>query len=632
MATGKQGKKGQGWEMAAKNEPAQESVDGPFYLEKVSIPEDSEDDYEYEEILPDEERSIGEGSEDLEAVVRAMRDVAAGGETRSAILRLSSAKQPVSPIPEVVDDFLRNFLVKMGMSKTLDCFQAEWYEMVQRGLLKTELVEFVPDAYTHNQLLDNELKNVQRERDSYRQAAFKASETLVKLQKERDFHRLQHKRVVQEKNRLVEDIKRLKKHYASYEPALRQLSDKYQVALKQKMLISLERDRASGQAQSLEATLRNAHSSSITHSNRDTGLPQVQEKRQCKPERSVRLQNDGIALYDHDKDPTKNTASKHPKDSEFPISSRVNPYLGQIKALAAQGTKASGFHLTNSLKAHTLPISCLALHPRKFIVASTSDDQLWRLWGMPVGEMIMTGEGHTDWLSGCSFHPNGGSLATTSGDTTVRIWDFAQGRCILTLDGHTHATWGCSFHSCGDFVASCSLDNTTKVWDLQSERCRNTLRGHVDSVNSVAFLPYSNTLLTCSADKTLSLWDARVGLCAQTFYGHQHSCNHATFNSLGDTVASCDSYGVVKLWDVRKVAAMVMMDTGPHPSNQVAFSPSGRTLAIASNDGSVKLLELASSQMSSLLGHDDAVQSVIFDHKGEYLLSAGSDGVILIWS
>ena len=28
--------------------------------------------------------------------------------------------------PEVIDDFVRNFLVKMGMTRTLDCFQNEW--------------------------------------------------------------------------------------------------------------------------------------------------------------------------------------------------------------------------------------------------------------------------------------------------------------------------------------------------------------------------------------------------------------------------------------------------------------------------------------------------------------------------
>uniref|UniRef100_A0A4W5REW9 Uncharacterized protein n=1 Tax=Hucho hucho TaxID=62062 RepID=A0A4W5REW9_9TELE len=230
-------------------------------------------------------------------------------------------------------------------------------------------------------------------------------------------------------------------------------------------------------------------------------------------------------------------------------------------------------------EAHTLPISCLALHPRKFIVASSSDDQLWRLWGMSVGEMIMTGEGHSDvalWLQ----------LSPKWWKPGHHQWRH-NSKDLGFLPRPLHPDSGC-------------------------ERCRNTLCGHVDSVNSVTFLPFSNTLLTWSADKTLSLWEARIGVCAQTFYGQHHSCNHATLNALGDTVASYESYGVVKLWDVRKVAVMITMETGPHPSNQVAFHPSGRTLAIASNDGSF------------------IVHSVIFDHKGEYLLSAGSDSRLVM--
>lgn len=32
----------------------------------------------------------------------------------------------VTQKPEVVDDFIRNFLVKMGLSKTLEMFETEW--------------------------------------------------------------------------------------------------------------------------------------------------------------------------------------------------------------------------------------------------------------------------------------------------------------------------------------------------------------------------------------------------------------------------------------------------------------------------------------------------------------------------
>jgi len=123
---------------------AEESVDGPYYLEKVLIPEDSEDEYTYDEVSVDDEYSITEGEEDLETVVKAARD-----QTECTTQSVSSARHPVPKIPEVVDDFLRNYLVKMGMKRTLDCFQTEWFEMIHKGLIKTDQMEFVPDAYTH---------------------------------------------------------------------------------------------------------------------------------------------------------------------------------------------------------------------------------------------------------------------------------------------------------------------------------------------------------------------------------------------------------------------------------------------------------------------------------------------------
>ena len=36
----------------------------------------------------------------------------------------------------------------------------------------------------------------------------KASDSFIKLRKDRDYHRMHHKRIVQEKNKLVDDIKK----------------------------------------------------------------------------------------------------------------------------------------------------------------------------------------------------------------------------------------------------------------------------------------------------------------------------------------------------------------------------------------------------------------------------------------
>ncbi|XP_071323101.1 sperm-associated antigen 16 protein [Trachinotus anak] len=563
---------------------------------------------ENKEVLSEEEERRSVEDEDF---AEALREAASStAERRKSGL---PTQKVIPDIPEVVDDFLRNFLRRAGLSRTLNSFEAEWYSSAQTVLTETLMPEtpaapaagtlFVPDALSHRQLLHSELERVRREAALLRQEVLAAGGGLVRTQRERDFHRLQYRQVAEDKNGLIEDFKQLKKHLESYEPALRQLDDKYQAALRQKMLISLEKDRVQNTS---EARLK-------------------QETPHIKKHRSS------------SNDIAKGPNTRHSKVSQSPICSRqVSPNPAQAKSLTWK--TPSSFSLSCSIRAHKLPISCISLHPRKLILASASDDRSWRLWMLPadgekVGQMLLTGEGHSDWLSGCSFHPDGSQLATTSGDTTVRLWDFSQGSCVLTLSSHSQPTWGCSFHSCSHFLASCSADKTAKLWDLNRRSCCFTLRRHTASVNSVCFLPFSNLLLTCSADKTLALWDARLGICTTTLHGHLHPCNHAASSLAGDVIASCDSHGVINLWDIRKPAsAVATVDAGPQGANQAAFSPSGKMLAVASSDRLVRLVEVDSFVVSSLSGHSDSVQSVKFDHSGETVMSAGSDGMINMWS
>ena len=48
-------------------------------------------------------------------------------------------------------------------------------------------------------------------------------------------------RGVQEKNKLIVDLKRLKNHYSNFEPMLQMMRAKYETAMKEKMLMKLER-------------------------------------------------------------------------------------------------------------------------------------------------------------------------------------------------------------------------------------------------------------------------------------------------------------------------------------------------------------------------------------------------------
>lgn len=57
-----------------------------------------------------------------------------------------------------------------------------------------------------------------------RTVANSAQATWDKFRKERDFHRMHHQRVIQEKNKLVDDIRRLRTHMRSYEPAIEEVT------------------------------------------------------------------------------------------------------------------------------------------------------------------------------------------------------------------------------------------------------------------------------------------------------------------------------------------------------------------------------------------------------------------------
>ncbi|KAM8871702.1 uncharacterized protein spag16 [Synchiropus picturatus] len=509
----------------------------------------------------------------------------------------SSKQEIVLTTPEAVDDFLKNFLWRVGMSRTLDRFETEWYTSALHRLARNLLVTpaaggfcYIPDAVTHRQLLEAELKTVREETAELRKEVLAAGASLRKMQKERDYHRLQFQRVFVSKHKLMEDVKTLKIHLKSYEPVLKKMDDKYQSALRNKILLTLDEDRI--------------------------------KNRYWHP-----------TLHRRDKGATRGARAKTAKthgDTEGPATDANQDQVTVLKGSAF-------FSRLRSITAHKFPVNGITLHPKHLILASVSDDCSWSLWRLPTsprkeGELLQTGHGHLEWLSSCSFHPDGSKLATTSGDATVKLWDVALGNSLLTLSGHTHPVWGCSFRFCGNFLASCSTDRTAKLWDLNSQRCRLTMRHHTCTVNTVRFVPSSNTLLTCSADKTLALWDVRMGTCTTIFQGHQYPCNHAALGPPGGLMASCDTHGFIYLWDIRKPeTALKTVDTGPAGASQVAFNPSGEMLAVASKDCLVRLVDVESSSVSTLSGHKDSVQSVIFDHKGEKVLSSGSDGLINMW-
>jgi WD40 repeat protein len=98
---------------------------------------------------------------------------------------------------------------------------------------------------------------------------------------------------------------------------------------------------------------------------------------------------------------------------------RPNPFLAQ--EYDEFNAKANNQKI---VKAHDKAIGGMCLHFKKQIIATVSDDCLWKIWNMEDGENILSGEGHKDWITGVDFHPAGSHLVTSGGDKTIKVWDF----------------------------------------------------------------------------------------------------------------------------------------------------------------------------------------------------------------
>jgi hypothetical protein len=214
-------------------------------------------------------------------------------------------------------------------------FQAEWYEKKQDGSLGDEDVGVMPDVYARNDALNEQCKQLSSQLAKARKTAETAKATWAKFRQERDYHRMHHRRVVQEKDRLRKDMARLREHIRKNEPLFEAMRGKYEHASKERMMMKLERDRHRSRAKALAEQLHQWESSTSLDGtlkavavNGGGGGGGVNRKKKGNTASSASLKS------------TASTSSKAASkrggagvgggvDSVLPPDERVNPYLAR---------------------------------------------------------------------------------------------------------------------------------------------------------------------------------------------------------------------------------------------------------------------------------------------------------------
>jgi regulator of replication initiation timing len=220
-----------------------------YILEKMEITEDDEDDFQYEEIADDMEEEKEHSSDDedlnnfeaLKAKTTFKQTRGAPGESVAAYK--GEAKPRAIERDVVIDDFIRNFLSRFAMGKTLNIFQQEWNDLQKKGTFHDTNIGFITDIENKNKRLKDKVEKMRGELGEAKIQAEQAKSTWEKLRKERDFHKTHQTRVNGEKVTINHNVKKIRDLHENYEERIEEIKKKLQTTVKEKALLKLEKEK-----------------------------------------------------------------------------------------------------------------------------------------------------------------------------------------------------------------------------------------------------------------------------------------------------------------------------------------------------------------------------------------------------
>jgi len=158
------------------------------------------------------------------------------------------------------------------------------------------------------------------------------------------------------------------------------------------------------------------------------------------------------------------------------------------------------------------------------IIASASEDQTVKVWGIPEGGLVANVEqplvdlhGHSRKVTLLRFNPTTSNLlASTAADQTVKLWDIEKGTEVNSLnDVHTELIQELIWDYHGVTYATSSKDKNVRLFDARSASLTTTLETAHEGAKSIkmTFLGRTEKLVTIGftrqSQRQFKIWDPR---------------------------------------------------------------------------------------------------------------------------
>lgn len=110
--------------------------------------------------------------------------------------------------------------------------------------------------------------------------------------------------------------------------------------------------------------------------------------------------------------------------------------------------------------------------------------------------------------------------------------------------------------------------------------------------------------------------------------------NAIALSADGKTLAGAGNNGSLYLWDVAQNSTVrELKDATGSPLTALTYSPDGKSLITGDNNGVIEIHDAVSGAIQrTLSGHSSAIETIRYNHKGNFLATASKDRTVRLWN
>ncbi|KZP23817.1 WD40 repeat-like protein, partial [Athelia psychrophila] len=300
---------------------------------------------------------------------------------------------------------------------------------------------------------------------------------------------------------------------------------------------------------------------------------------------------------------------------------------------------------------HGTSVFVVSAHPTEPLAASGGEDDLGYLWDITDGAVVAKLTGHTDSVTSTAFSADGELLASGGMDGRVRVWrrvgkaDWRTWEFLTELQGCDEVMW-LRWHPKGNVLLAGSNDSTVWLWQLPSGTTMQVFSGHACPVQCGEFTPDGKRIVTADAEGTLMLWDPRSPAPLWKLTPGDARFDMSGITSLAVNPASTlavvgGTSGQLRIVSLSK--GNVIGALGGHAEAQSveavqfvdlagAAGASG-VVVTGATDGKACIWDLGTMRLRATLEHGDAVTTLLAHPapEGYILVSGSADGKLRTW-